>query len=73
VRDALWLVKNWKNRQFDNGFVEDETGNLIKNDKRFKVDNDYVRFQLMIEGEGWITKDIFKPPKSGSQVLQSNV
>ena len=51
---------NWKNRQFDNGFIEDKSGNLIKNGKRFKVDNDYVRFQVTANGEEWITKYVFE-------------
>lgn len=63
MRRAHRLVKNWKDRQFDNGFIEDKSGNLIKTGKRFKIGNDYVRFQIMIDGEGWITKDIFKPPR----------
>jgi len=61
------LTKNWKDRQFDNGFVEDNSGNLIKNGKRFKIDDDYVRFQVMTDAEGWITKDMFEilsPPVS---------
>jgi len=54
------LAGDWKDRQFDNGFVEDNSGNLIKEDKRFKIGNDYVRFQMMIDGEGWTTKAIFE-------------
>ncbi len=50
----------WKDRQFDNGFTEDKSGNLIKNGKRFKVDNDYVRFQVTANGDEWITKYVFE-------------
>ena len=67
MRRALRLVKNWKDRQFDNGFIEDKSGNLIKNSKRFKIGDDYVRFQVMIDGEGWITKDIYKFPRSSTR------
>jgi|GEM_PF-5110804 len=54
------LAKNWKDRQFDNGFIEDKSGNLIKKGKRFKIDDDYVRFQIMTDADGWITKDMFE-------------
>jgi hypothetical protein len=50
----------WKDRQIDNGFAEDKSGNLIKNGKRFKIDDDYVRFQINANGEEWITKYVFE-------------
>jgi len=63
LRKVYRVANNWKDRQFDNGFIEDKSGNLIKNGKRFKIGNVYVRFQIMADREGWITKDIFRLPR----------